>query len=76
MAFGFGLTLQHQAIFQRIDEDNSGQVTFEELVEGARKDKEFQSRQALKFEIIGRHMAENMVLLAMLHPMPCLNFDR
>lgn len=32
------------AIFQRIDEDGSGQVTFEELVEGARKDKEFQSR--------------------------------
>ncbi|CAK9009860.1 unnamed protein product [Durusdinium trenchii] len=33
-----------EAIFQRIDEDGSGQVTFEELVEGARKDKEFQSR--------------------------------
>ena len=34
-----------KAIFRRIDEDGSGQVTFEELLEGARKDKEFQSRQ-------------------------------
>ena len=34
-----------EGIFQRIDEDGSGQVTFEELVEGARKDKEFQSRR-------------------------------
>jgi len=33
-----------EAIFQRIDEDGSGQLTFEELMEGARKDKEFQSR--------------------------------
>lgn len=31
-------------IFQRIDADGSGQVTFEELLEGARKDPEFQSR--------------------------------
>ena len=39
---------QLKAIFQRIDEDGSGQVTFEELVEGARKDKEFQSRPRVK----------------------------
>jgi len=31
-------------IFQRIDADGSGQVTFDELLEGARKDPEFQSR--------------------------------
>ena len=31
-------------IFQRIDTDGSGQVTFEELLEGARRDPEFQSR--------------------------------
>ena len=30
-------------IFQRIDADGSGQVTFDELLEGARKDPEFQS---------------------------------
>ena len=40
-----------QAIFQRIDEDGSGQVTFEELVEGARKDKEFQSRQGRDHQV-------------------------
>ncbi|CAJ1454452.1 unnamed protein product [Effrenium voratum] len=33
-----------EEMFRRIDEDESGLVTFEELLEGARKDKEFQSR--------------------------------
>ena len=33
-----------QRIFDRIDEDKSGLVSYEELVEGARKDPEFQSR--------------------------------
>ena len=34
-------------MFRRIDEDESGLVTFEELLEGARKDKEFQSRREI-----------------------------
>lgn len=33
-----------QKIFERIDTDGSGRVTLEELVEGARKDPQFQSR--------------------------------
>ena len=33
-----------QKMFDRMDEDKSGRVSFEELVEGARKDPEFQSR--------------------------------
>ena len=33
-----------QRMFERIDEDGSGLVSYEELVEGARKDPEFQSR--------------------------------
>jgi len=33
-----------ESIFQRIDADGSGQVTFEELLEGARRDPQFQSR--------------------------------
>ncbi|CAE7401399.1 Scn11a [Symbiodinium pilosum] len=33
-----------ERIFQRIDADGSGQVTFDELLEGARRDPEFQSR--------------------------------
>ncbi|CAE7344048.1 SCN1A [Symbiodinium natans] len=33
-----------QKVFERIDEDGSGELTLEELVEGARKDPEFQSR--------------------------------
>jgi len=33
-----------QKVFERIDEDGSGELTLEELVEGARKDQEFQSR--------------------------------
>ena len=33
-----------EAIFQRIDTDGSGEVTFEELLEGARRDPQFQSR--------------------------------
>mmetsp|Transcript_49147 Transcript_49147/g.101357 ORF Transcript_49147/g.101357 Transcript_49147/m.101357 type:complete len:604 (+) Transcript_49147:1-1812(+) len=33
-----------QKLFQRIDRDGSGRVTFDELIEGARKDPEFQSR--------------------------------
>lgn len=33
-----------QKIFDRMDQDGSGIVTFEELVEGARADQEFQSR--------------------------------
>ncbi|CAJ1437562.1 unnamed protein product [Effrenium voratum] len=33
-----------QKVFDRIDEDGSGELTLEELVEGARKDPEFQSR--------------------------------
>ena len=41
-----------QAIFQRIDEDGSGQVTFEELKEGARKDKEFQSRCLVSWALV------------------------
>ena len=41
-----------KAIFQRIDEDGSGQVTFEELKEGARKDKEFQSRCLVSWPMV------------------------
>ena len=33
-----------QEIFQRIDADGSGEVTFDELLNGARKDPQFQSR--------------------------------
>lgn len=33
-----------QKMFERMDEDGSGLVSFEELVAGARKDPEFQSR--------------------------------
>jgi len=33
-----------QKVFERIDEDGSGELTLDELVEGARKDPEFQSR--------------------------------
>ncbi|CAE7529342.1 Scn11a, partial [Symbiodinium sp. CCMP2456] len=33
-----------QKLFQRIDRDGSGRVTLDELIEGARKDPEFQSR--------------------------------
>ncbi|CAK9060751.1 unnamed protein product [Durusdinium trenchii] len=33
-----------QKVFERIDEDGSGELTLEELVEGARQDPEFQSR--------------------------------
>lgn len=32
-----------QKMFERMDEDGSGLVSFEELVAGARKDPEFQS---------------------------------
>ena len=34
-------------IFERIDDDSSGTVTFEELMEGARRDPELQSRLAV-----------------------------
>jgi len=40
-----------QKMFERMDEDGSGLVSFEELVAGARKDPEFQSRLRVNFVV-------------------------